>query len=361
MAMSIMRGTRARVNLARERSPDSVDGKGVSVGKRNGETTIADVARVAGVSPATVSRVMNDRFVGEPAVAERVHRVAAELSYRPSPLARSLALGKTRTIAFVVPDLANPAFQAVLSSLSKAAAKEGYRVLIADSAEHSADEEQIARDIRRRCDSIVLCAPRMPEERLAALEEELGPVVLINRSGSSLSAPSVSVDYATGIVALAEFAYERGHRRFAYVEGPSTSMSQRRRLAGLARFVERRPDVDMAHVAGGVSSVDGLAATDELLASGATVALAYNDLVAIGLLEGLRMRGLDVPNDMSVVGFDDIPFSNYANLTTATVPYERLGVEAWRRLHAIAEGETPPGDLELEPGLKVRGSVGALP
>ena len=117
----------------------------------------------------------------------------------------------------------------------------------------------------------------------------------------------------------------------------------------------------MAHVAGGVSSVDGLAATDELLASGATVALAYNDLVAIGLLEGLRKRGLDVPHDMSVVGFDDIPFSNYANLTTATVPYERLGVEAWRRLHAIAEGETPPGDLELEPGLKVRGSVGALP
>lgn len=358
MAMSIMRGTRARVNLTPERSPDSVDRKGVSVGKRNGETTIADVARVAGVSPATVSRVMNDRFVGEPAVAERVHQVAAELNYRPSPLARSLALGKTRTIAFVVPDLANPAFQAVLSSLSKAAAREGYRVLIADSAEHSADEEQIARDIRRRCDSIVLCAPRMPEDRLAVLEEELAPLVLINRSGSNLSAPSVSVDYATGIDALAEFAYEQGHRRFAYVEGPSTSMSQRRRIVGLARFTKRRPEVEIVTVPGGVSSADGLAATDDLLASRASVALAYNDLVAIGLLEGLRMRGLDVPRDMSVIGFDDIPFSSYANLTTATVPYESLGEEAWRRLHAIASGESPQDDLELEPELSVRGSVG---
>mgnify|MGYP003120038591 CR=1 FL=1 len=358
VVMTIMRGPRAHVNLAPSLAPDSVEGKGVSVGKRNGETTIADVARVAGVSPATVSRVMNDRFVGEPAVASRVHRVAAELNYRPSPLARSLALGKTRTIAFVVPDLANPAFQAVLSSLSKAAAREGYRVLIADSAEHSADEEQIARDIRRRCDSIVLCAPRMPEDRLAVLEEELAPVVLINRSGSSLRSPSVSVDYATGIVALAQFAYEQGHRRYAYVEGPSTSMSQRRRLAGLARFSDRRPEVEIVTVPGGVSSVDGLAATESLLSSGASVALAYNDLVAIGLLEGLRLRGLDVPRDMSVLGFDDIPFSSYANLTTATVPYESLGEEAWRRLHAIASGEMPAGDLELEPGIRVRGSVG---
>ena len=332
--------------------------KGVSVGTRNGETTIADVARLAGVSPATVSRVMNDRFVGEPAVAERVHEAAASLRYRPSPLARSLALGTTRTIAFVVPDLANPAFQAVLSALSKAAARDGYRVLIADSAEHSADEEQIARDIRRRCDSIVLCAPRMPEEQLAALEHDLAPVVLINRSGDSLRSPSVSVDYATGILALADHAFTEGHRRYAYVEGPTTSMSNSRRLEGLERFLDRRPDADVVRVRGGVNSSDGFAATEAVLASGATIALAFNDLVAIGLLEGVRARGLSVPGDVSVAGFDDIPFSRYAGLTTATVPYERLGEEAWSRLRALSAEEQPLDDLVLEPELHLRQSVG---
>lgn len=337
---------------------DKVAEKGVSVGKRNGETTIADVARVAGVSPATVSRVMNDRFLGEPAVAKRVHEAAASLSYRPSPLARSLALGMTRTIAFVVPDLANPAFQAVLSSLSKAAAREGYRVLIADSAEHSADEEQIARDIRHRCDSIVLCAPRMPESRLAALESELAPVVLINRSGATLRSPSVSIDYATGIIALAEHAYEHGHRHFAYIEGPSTSMSNSRRLEGIERFRAQRPEAVVERITGGVSSDDGLASTAAFVESGATIALAFNDLVAIGLLEGLRARGVSVPGDVSVAGFDDIPFASYADLTTATVPYERLGEEAWSRLHALNAGEQPSTDLVLEPDLRLRRSVG---
>src|SRR3954454_4646222 len=134
--------------------------------RRSMAATISEVAQHAGVSPATVSRVMNGRFLGEAEVAERVRASAIALEYSPSPLARSLALGVTRTIAFVVPDLSNPAFQAVLSGLSKTAARDGYRVLVADSAESPTDEPVLAAEIRRRCDSIVLCAPRMPENEL---------------------------------------------------------------------------------------------------------------------------------------------------------------------------------------------------
>lgn len=327
------------------------------MGKRNGETTIADVASTAGVSPATVSRVMNDRFVGDPAVALHVRTVARELNYRPSPLARSLALGMTKTIAFVVPDLANPTFHAVLSALSKAAARDGYRVLIADSVEHSEDEEQIALDIRRRCDSIVLCAPRMPEERLALLEDELAPMVLINRSGPQLTAPSVSVDYASGIVALAQHAYDRGHRHLVYLEGPTVSMSNTRRLEGLEGFLAEHPDATLSRIAGGVSAADGEAASAAVATSGASVALAFNDLVAIGLMQGLAAAGVRVPDDISVIGFDDIPFARYMNLTTATAPHDRLGTEAWARLQALSLKADPGENVLLEPELRIRSSL----
>ncbi|TPX05839.1 LacI family transcriptional regulator, partial [Schumannella luteola] len=160
--------------------------------RRSRAATIADVAARAAVSPATVSRVMNGRFVGEPAVAERVRDAAQALDYRPSHLARSLALGQTSAVAFVVPDLANPAFQAVLSSLSKTAAHDGYRVLVADSAESPSDEPLLAAEVRRRCDAIVLCAPRMSDAELAALAGELQPLVLINREAPGISSPSLS-------------------------------------------------------------------------------------------------------------------------------------------------------------------------
>lgn len=330
--------------------------------RRNAGTTIAEVATAAGVSPATVSRVMNDRFVGEPAIADRVRRVALELDYRPSPLARSLALGRTRTVAFVVPDLSNPAFQEVLSALSKAAARDGYRVLIADSAEHSDDEAQIALDIRHRCDSIVLCAPRMPEERLAAIAPQLAPLVLINRSSDAVDAPSVAVDYAEGIHSLAEHAYAQGHRRFAYLEGPASSMSNSRRLEGLARFTGAHQDVQLERVPAGVSAEDGRRASFAVRDSGATMALAFNDLVAIGLLDGLTELGVAVPQSVSIAGFDDILLARFMSpaLTTAAVPHATLGEEAWQRLHALTQGAEPAADLVVTPQLRLRESIAVV-
>ena len=129
--------------------------------------TIADVAARAGVSLATVSRVMNGNSSVDHALAERVRTAAAELNYTASPLARSLVLGKTHTIAVVVPDLENPSFHGVLRGLSRAAARNGYHILIADSAESVAEELVLAVETRRRCDGLVLCAPRMPEADLA--------------------------------------------------------------------------------------------------------------------------------------------------------------------------------------------------
>ena len=166
--------------------------------------TIADVAARAGVSLATVSRVMNGNASVDQALAERVRAAAEELNYSASPLARSLVLGKTNTVAVVVPDLENPTFHGVLRGLSRAAARDGYHVLIADSAESAREERILAVETRRRCDGLVLCAPRMAEKDLRPLLDELKPVVLVNRDVGSPSTPVVAADYRTALIELLE-------------------------------------------------------------------------------------------------------------------------------------------------------------
>lgn len=330
--------------------------------RRSPVTTIADVAKHAGVSPATVSRVMNGRFLGEPAVADRVRASARELSYSPNQRARSFALGQTNAIAFLVPDLANPSFQMLLAGLSKAAGDHGYRVMVADAAESAEDEPLLAAEIRRRCDALVLCAPRMSEETLVQATEALAPTVLIHRFSPAVSVPTLSVDSSRGIEALARHLHGLGHRRFVYVAGPE-GVANQNRLRGLADFEAFAPEVQVRHVPGGAGSEQGLAAVADVLATEATAVLAFNDLVAIGVVHGLLERGVRVPEQISVTGFDDIPFARFMapSLTTASVPHDRLGELAWSRMQALIQGERPDHDVVFQPRLEIRRSTAPPP
>lgn len=327
-------------------------------GRSTGAATIAQVAAEAGVSPATVSRVMNNRFVGAEEVAERVRQAAAKLNYAPSFTARSLALGHTQAVAFVAPDLRNPAFQAILSGLSATANEDGYRVLIGDSGESAAEEPLLTHEIRRRCDALVLCAPRMAQEDLTRLAAALQPMVLINRTAEGV-APALTVDYRSGIEALLKHLYQLGHRRIAYVSGPVLSVSNEYRRSGIRSFTAEYPDVEVTQVEGGVASQDGFEAVEDVLTTQASAVLAFNDLVAIGLIGGLQEKGFSVPGDISVAGFDDIPFARYIAppLTTASVPHEELGVQAWYRLRSLIKGQVPSHDVVFQPRLEVRSST----
>ncbi|WP_328821712.1 LacI family DNA-binding transcriptional regulator [Nesterenkonia haasae] len=318
------------------------------------------MATEAGVSPATVSRVMNGRFVGADEIAERVLQAAARLDYSPSYSARSLALGHTQAVAFVAPDLRNPAFQTILSGLSATAGDDGYRVLIGDSAESVSEEPLLAREVRRRCDALVLCAPRMDQEELSGLAPALQPMVLINRSGGG-AVPTLNVDYYSGIRSLLEHLHDLGHRRIAYVSGPAHSASNEHRRAGIRSFRDRHPETGVIEVAGGASSQDGFEAVDSVLRAEVSAVLAFNDLVAIGLIGGLQDQGRSVPEDISVAGFDDIPFARYIAppLTTASVPHEELGIQAWYRLRALIKGQEPAHDVVFQPRLEVRSSTAA--
>ncbi|MCO4276690.1 LacI family transcriptional regulator [Pseudarthrobacter sp. HLT3-5] len=326
-----------------------------------GRIGIADVAVKAGVSHATVSRVMNGNFTVDPDIAARVRAAAVELKYQPNPVGRSLALGKTDTIGIVVPDLANPTFQAILRGLSRAAAEDGYRVLIADSFEVSSEEAILAGEARRRCDGLVLCAPRMSDAELEEIAPSLHPLVLINRTTAAAGIPSLVVDYGQGVQDLAEYLVGLGHTRLAFLAGPAGSASNGLRLEGLEAFKARHPQVDVTMLDGGSDFETGHGAVDSVLASGATGILAFNDLVAMGLMSGLHERGMDVPGDISVTGFDDIPFARYTTptLTTAAVPIAELGGQAWRELRALIrkEDHDAPGS-RYQPRLEIRASSG---
>tara|TARA_B100000378_G_scaffold85847_1_gene67744 strand:+ start:461 stop:1396 length:936 start_codon:yes stop_codon:yes gene_type:complete len=309
-----------------------------------------------------VSRVFNDQFRGDVETAQRVRSAATELSYTPNHLARSFARGKTSAVGFLVPDLANPVFQAVLTGLSLAAGDDGYRVLVADSAESIDDEPLLAGEIRRRCDALVLCAPRMEDDILAQTVLDLAPVVLTNRSNTVIDAPTLSADSRTGFENLARHLYTLGHRRLAYVEGPEGSANHNR-LRGLEDFVRSVEGVSLQRVPGGATSTSGMDAVDALVKSRATAAIAFNDLVGLGVVHGLSERGLRVPDDISVTGFDDIPFARFMTptLTTASVPHEILGGLAWSRLHALIEGRTPEHNVVFQPRLEARRSTAAPP
>lgn len=334
------------------------------MGERSRGVTISDVAAHAGVSPASVSRVLNGLKSVDPEIVRRVQASIASLGYAPSATARSLVSGRNTTVAMVVPDLENPLFQGILKGLSLAAAADGYRVLVADTAERVDDEESTAIEARQRCDALVLCAPRMPEARLRPLVERVAPVVVVNRPLPDLDVPIVGVDYVRGIRDLVDHLVELGHRHLAYVTGPETSSSNAERLRGVDEALAMHSTVRIDRIPGGSRPEDGEAVAGAVLDAhrgGVTAVIAFNDLVALGLLARLRELGVDVPGDLSVAGFDDVPMSRFATprLTSMSVPRTEIGAQVWARLRTLIAGGPVEHTVLYRPRLEARESTAA--
>jgi LacI family transcriptional regulator len=201
----------------------------------------------------------------------------------------------------------------------------------------------------------------MSDAELEEIAPSLHPLVLINRTTAAPGVPSLVVDYGQGVQDLAEHLVGLGHTRLAFLAGPAGSASNGLRLQGLEAFRAAHPQVDVRMLEGGSDFDTGHGAVDAVLDSGATGILAFNDLVAMGLLSGLHERGVNVPADISVTGFDDIPFARYTTptLTTAAVPITELGQQAWYELRALIRKEVnvAPGS-RYQPRLEVRASSG---
>jgi LacI family transcriptional regulator len=325
--------------------------------------TIADVATAAGVSRATVSRVVNGLATVDPAIAARVDDAVARLGYRPSVTARNLSLGRTHTVAVVVPDLGNPMFQAILRGVTRAAARDGYRVLVGDTQEVAEAEKDAAIEARRRCDALVLCGPRMDDAALAEVLAASSPVALVNRAVEDRSVPQVAMDYGQAIGLIIDHLVGLGHRHLVYLGGPIASASNRLRIAALDDAAIRHPTLGVDRLTVGSDLAAGWSSAEAALESGATGVVAYNDLVALGLLSRLRELNVPIPRRISVVGVDDIPFARFSAppLTTVHVPQEELGVRAWQQLFGAMTDAPADGIRWLQGRLEVRESTGPAP
>lgn len=321
-----------------------------------------EIAEHAGVSKATVSRVINGIPSVKAEIADRVRASIAQLGYVPSQTARSLSLGVSRTIGVLVPDLSNPMFHEILTGLHSAAAASGYRVLIADSFEDEALEASTAVDVRARTDAIVLVSPRMDRVELLNLLPRVQPVAVVNRT-TGQNAVVVQVDYSRAIRELVTYLRGLGHEHLVFLSGPAQSRSNNERLRGLEEAQKSDATVRIDVLSCGASFEEGHRSWEAVHATGATGVITYNDVVALGLLGRLSEIGVVVPRDLSVVGIDDIAYARYSSppLTTMSVDLQRLGEAVWEDLHAEIGGAERREPTVFAPELVLRDSAAAPP
>ena len=335
------------------RSVPAIGGELVAVSAR-------DVARVAGVSVSTVSRALSRPGEVAPETLAKVLDTARGMGYRPNLAARGLITGRTGVIGLVVPDIENPFFASVTKGVQARARAAGFAVVIADSDEDPSQEAGLVREMAGQVEGIVMCSPRSPDQVVQDLARE-STIVLVNRQCGDI--PAVLIDNLEGVRLALEHLRALGHRRIAYVGGPATSWSTRARWAAAQSFAGAHPDTELIDLGSFAPYVSGgVAAADLLIASGASAVLAYNDLVAFGLLDRLAHRGVHVPGDISVVGVDNIPLAALVSpaLTSVGIPLVacgRAGVDLLvARIHHPETPATHHHDLSFQ--LAVRDSTG---
>ncbi|MFW3168714.1 LacI family DNA-binding transcriptional regulator [Geodermatophilus sp. CPCC 206100] len=323
-------------------------------------TNIRTVAAHAGVSPSTVSRAFARPEVVAEEARRRVFAAAAELGYQPNPVARSLAMGRTGNLGVIVPDIANPFFTPLIKEVQREARHRERSLFVADSDEHVRQELDVALAMARQVDGLVLASSRLPEEDVRAVAA-LTPVVTVSRVVDGV--PAVATPSDQGIGQAVDHLVALGHRRLAYLGGPEESYMTPERHGALHAAAARR----------GLEVVDlgpfqpryepGVRAADLVMAEDVTAVLAYNDQIALGVVNRLTERGVRVPDQVSVLGIDDswIAALTQPALTSVRVPVGRAGAVAVRMLAepAPGAGTTPRESLATE--LIVRASTGPAP
>lgn len=329
--------------------------------------TIRDVAREAGVSTATVSRVLSRPDVVNAETRASVMVAIENLGYTPNAAAKSLRTLRSGKILVTVPDIANPFFSLILQGIESAALRSGYAVLLGDTQHDDSREQQYALMLQRReADGLIFLGHRLPKAAAGIVRSKprgQAPVVNGCEFSPSLGVPSVHIDNAKAAFEAIDHLCQLGHRRIGVVTGPMASPLSRDRLKGATARVDRDRTRVAIVVAGGDFSIEsGIAAGDQLLSAARppTGIFCFNDEMAIGVLHSARQRGLRVPDDLSVIGFDDIRFAQYMDppLTTIRQPMRELGEATVRLLLNILRGNVKDAvSVTLPHALIVRAST----
>jgi LacI family transcriptional regulator len=325
---------------------------------------LEEVAKRAGVSTATVSRVLNNLDVVRGATRARVLKAVAEMNYHPNLHARTLAGGKSHTIGMVASNMENPFFFDIFRSLEAEARRSGYEVVVANT---DYDAERLVKSVRlmigRRVAGLAMVVSEMDEGLVEELAAAKIPCVFYDVGAAREHITNIRANYRKGIESLVEYLHGLGHTRLAFVGHHSALGPTSERERAFVKSVEAfTPAVEWRTVADRDGLEGGRMAARQLLQGGfrPTAIICVNDFTAVGVLRELREHGLRVPQDVSVTGFDNIQLSEYCDppLTTVDIPRAEIGRLAFEALAPAAGQERAPGrEVVIEPQMVVRDST----
>jgi DNA-binding LacI/PurR family transcriptional regulator len=330
---------------------------------RAGSVSIKDIARAAGVSHPTVSRALADSPLVADETKQRIQRIAREMGYTPSAIARGLVTKRTATIGVVVTTIADPFIAEVVQGVEEIGLDNGYSVILCNCNAEAEREMACVRSLReKRVDAIIVTSSRVGNLYLSLLEELEVPVVLINNQHKGGYVYSVSIDDLAGGQLAGRFLLSLGHRHIAYIAGPTSAQSSAERLEGCRRALrECGLDLSDRWVTPGDGRTHGGQTGASLLLQQfprPTAIFCYNDMTAIGALRAIKSAGLDVPGDVSLIGYDDIAFAAFVDppLTTVAQDKRTLGRRAMKLTLDLLDGEEGAGSIVLAPHLVERAS-----
>ena len=329
--------------------------------------SIKDIARIAGVSHSTVSRALHNSPLVQRETLEAIQRIARDVDYRASAVARGLVTRKTRTIGVVVTTVTDPWVGEVLSAIEHAANDHGYSVLLADSNADPARETSVVQSFaERRVDGIVVTSSRVGALHTPMLSELMVPIVLINNQHPGEFVHSVMIENLQASRAATDHLIGLGHRRIGYVGDRFGHHSDAERFAGYRAALKAAgvPFLPDLVVHGDGKPEGGTAAMNILLTLPVrpTAVFCYNDMTALGVLRAIHLHGLRVPADISLVGFDDLFFASYTQppLTTVRQPRGKMGQMALESLLKLMAGKEPAESIKVPAELIVRESTAKL-
>lgn len=328
--------------------------------------TLKDVARVVGIHPATVSRALNPRtaHLVSPETVAKVRKAAESLDYVPNPMASGLRTARSHTVGVVIPDLNNPLFAGMVRGVQDTLSRAGYTPLLVNTDNDADVEVTVVNSLRaRRADGLIVATARREHPLLAEMSEAL-PIVLVNRVTESASLPSVTTDEQHGIRLAVDHLVSLGHSEIAHLGGPTWSSTGHERAQAFQRAM-RAAGLPTSRRTFSVPawSVDAArdTATKMLSPGNITAVVAANDQLALGAIAAARQKGLRCPRDISVIGYNDMPFMDLVDppLTTVRVPVGDIGAEAARLLLSLLRDEAPSPvkHVRLTPELIIRGST----
>lgn len=329
--------------------------------------TIADVAREAGVSRQTVSRVLNGKGEIRASTRESVMRVIERLGYSPSGIARSLATNKTLTVGLVVPDITNPFFPEIARGVEDVARERGYEMFLCNSGEDPEREDDVLRALQdKRVDGTIICSSRLSDERLFTRLRQQRAAVLVNRHAPPELAGTVRVDDAEGTFQAVDHLLDGGRCVIGFLCGPPNSRSGIERVRGFESALSAAGtglDETLMRPCP-PNPQGGYEAALALLSERPDIdgLVCYNDLVAVGALRACAGLGSRVPDDVAIVGCDDIMVAGLLSpaLTTLRVPKYDIGASAARMLLDRISGRGGEDEVLLQPELVVRESAPGL-